>query len=242
MSDEEQMNRFGEWWKDNGTSLLIAVGLAVTTIVGWNVYSSQQQQTMEAGTAVYAEYADATDEEQKSALAARIRAEFANSSFHALVALADAKTAVSQGDFTAAESALMEAQSAAPDDMLKDLASLRLAKVQYGLGNPDSALNALQSIRNPGYRPWALELIGDIYLAEGQTEQAFEAYSSAIEALGDEPARPLLEIKRDNAAPADGQFSVFAEPLDQALKEARETLDADADADADAAPSADTDQ
>ena len=238
MSDEEQMNRFGEWWKDNGTSLLIAVGLAVTTIVGWNVYSSQQQQTMEAGTAVYAEYADATDEEQKSALAARIRAEFANSSFHALVALADAKTAVSQGDFAAAESALMEAQSAAPDDMLKDLASLRLAKVQYGLGNPDSALNALQSIRNPGYRPWALELIGDIYLAEGQTEKAFEAYSSAIEALGDEPARPLLEIKRDNAAPADGQFSVFAEPLDQALKEARETLDADADA----APSADTDQ
>ena len=238
MSDEEQMNRFGEWWKDNGTSLLIAVGLAVSTIVGWNVYSSQQQQTMEAGTAVYAEYADATDEEQKSALAARIRAEFAKSSFHALVALADAKTAVSQGDFAAAESALMEAQSAAPDDMLKDLASLRLAKVQYGLGNPDSALNALQSIRNPGYRPWALELIGDIYLAEGQTEQAFEAYSSAIEALGDEPARPFLEIKRDNAAPADGQFSVFAEPLDQALKEARETLDADADA----APSADTDQ
>jgi hypothetical protein len=48
-----------------------------------------------------------------------------------------------------------------------------------------------------------------------------------MEALGDEPDRPLLEIKRDNAAPADGQFSVFAEPLDQALKEARETLDAE---------------
>ena len=236
MSDEEQMNRFGEWWKDNGTSLLIAVGLAVAAIIGWNVYSSEQQQTMEAGTAVYADYVDASDEEQKSALAARIRAEFANSSFHALVALADAKTAASQGDFGAAETALMEAQGAAPDAMLKDLASLRLAKVQYGLGNPESALKSLQSIRNPGYRPWALELTGDIYLAEGQTEQAFEAYSSAMEALGDEPGRPLLEIKRDNAAPADGQFSVFAEPLDQALKEARETLDAEP------ASGADTDQ
>ena len=70
MSDEEQMNRFGEWWKDNGTSLLIAVGLAVAAIIGWNVYSSEQQQTMEAGTAVYADYVDASDEEQKSALAA----------------------------------------------------------------------------------------------------------------------------------------------------------------------------
>jgi predicted negative regulator of RcsB-dependent stress response len=224
MSDEEQMNRFGEWWKDNGTSLLIAVGLAVATIIGWNVYSSQQQQITEAATAVYVDYMDTTDEEQKSVLAARIRAEFANSSFHALVALADAKSAVSQGDFGAAETALIEAQNAAPDAMLKDLASLRLAKIQYGLGNPESALKALQSIRNPGYRPWALELTGDIYLGEGQTEQAFEAYSSALEALGDEPGRPLLEIKRDNASPADGQFSVFAEPLDQALKEARETL------------------
>jgi predicted negative regulator of RcsB-dependent stress response len=38
------------------------------------------------------------------------------------------RTAVSQGDFGAAETALMEAQGAAPDAMLKDLASLRLAK------------------------------------------------------------------------------------------------------------------
>jgi predicted negative regulator of RcsB-dependent stress response len=226
MSDEEQMNRFSEWWKDNGTSLLIAVGVAIASIIGWNVYSSQQQQTSEAGTAAYAEYMGASDEAQKSAAAARIRAEFANSSFHALVALADAKTAVSQGDFAAAESALIEAQNAAPDAMLKDLASLRLAKVQYGLGNADAALKSLQSIRNPGYRPWALELTGDIYLSEGQTEQAYEAYSSAIEAAGDEADRPLLEIKRNNAAPADGQFTVFAEPLDQALKEARETLNA----------------
>lgn len=232
MSDEEQMNRFREWWKDNGTSLLIAVGVAVATIIGWNVYASQRQQTMQAGTAVYAEYVDAADEEQRGAVAARIRAEFADSNFHALVALADAKTAVSEGDLAAAENALMEAQGAAPDAMLKDLASLRLAKVQYGLGNPDSALAALQSIRNAGYRPWALELTGDIYLAEGQTEQAFDAYSSAIEALGDEPGRPLLETKRDNAAPVDGQFSVFAEPLGQALKEARETLDAEVASDA----------
>jgi predicted negative regulator of RcsB-dependent stress response len=225
MSDEEQMNRFGEWWKDNGTSLLIAVGVAVATIIGWNAYSSQRQQASEAGTAAYAEYMDAQEEAQRSALAAQIRSEFANSSFHALVALEDAKAAVTQGDLAAAETALMEAQSAAPDVMLKDLASLRLAKVQYGLGNPDSALEALQSIRNPGYRPWALELTGDIYFAEGNTEQAYEAYSRAIDDLGDAPGRPLLEIKRDNAAPADGQFSVFAEPLGQALKEARQTLD-----------------
>ena len=62
LSDEEQMNRFNEWWNEHGTSLLIAVGISVAAIVGWNVYSDQRQQTIEAGTAVYAEYVDATEE------------------------------------------------------------------------------------------------------------------------------------------------------------------------------------
>ena len=61
ISDEEQMNRFNEWWKEHGTSLLIAVGVSIAAIVGWTVYSDQRQQTIEAGTAVYAEYVDATE-------------------------------------------------------------------------------------------------------------------------------------------------------------------------------------
>lgn len=236
MSDEEQMNRFSEWWKDNGTSLLVAVGVAVAATIGWNAYSDQRQQSIEAGTSAYADYLDATDANQRAEAAARIRRDFANTSFHTLVAFADAKTAIAEGDLAAAATALQEAQSAAPDALLKDLASLRLAKVEYGLGNTDSALQALQSIRNAGYRPWALELTGDIYLAEGDSEQAYQAYSSAVDALGDSPGRPLLETKRDNAAPADGQFSAFAEPLSQALEEARQTLEAQA------TPDSETDQ
>ena len=106
------------------------------------------------------------------------------------------------------------------------MASLRLAKIQYALGEADAALQSLQSIRNEGYQAWALELTGDIYLAEGNTEQAYAAYTSALENLGGQ-TRPLLEIKRDNAAPAEGQFSVFAQPLEQALNDARKTLAAD---------------
>jgi predicted negative regulator of RcsB-dependent stress response len=121
---------------------------------------------------------------------------------------------------------LRSARVAASDALLADLASLRLARVQYALGEADAALQSLQSIRNEGYRSLALELTGDIYLAQGKTEQAYAAYTSALDSSGDQ-TRPLLEIKRDNAAPSGGQFSVFAQPLEQALQDARKTLAAD---------------
>ena len=155
LSDEEQMNRFNEWWNEHGTSLLIAVGISVAAIVGWNVYSDQRQQTIEAGTAVYAEYVDATEEAEKQALAQRIKTEFSGSSFDVLVAFAEAKEAAGTGDLTSAAAALQQAREAAPDALLADMASLRLAKIQYALGEADSALQSLQSIRNEGYQAWA---------------------------------------------------------------------------------------
>ena len=45
ISDEEQMNRFNEWWKEHGTSLLIAVGVSIAAIVGWTVYSDPVSYT-----------------------------------------------------------------------------------------------------------------------------------------------------------------------------------------------------
>ncbi len=229
ISDEEQINRFNEWWNKNGTSLLVAAGLVIAGIVGWNFYSDSRQQSMEASTALYAQYVDATPE-AREALAQQIKTEFPSTSVRSLVALAEAKKAADDGDPAAASEALMEARDAAPDALLAELAMIRLAKVQYAQGDAQSALQTLQGIRNAGYRSWALELSGDIYLAEGQTEQAYAAYSSAMDSLDGDANRPLLAIKLDNAAPADGEFTVFAQPLDQALKRARETLATDENA------------
>ena len=235
ISDEEQMNRFSEWWNEHGTSLLIAVGLAIASIVGWNFYSDNRQQNIEASTALYAEYVDAAAE-AKAAIAQRIKAEFPGTSVHSLVALDEAKKAADDENLDAAIQALVEARDAAPDALLAELAMIRLAKVQYAQGDAAKALQTLQGIRNLGYQSWALELTGDIYLAEGNTEQAFAAYTSALDSLKSDANRPLLEIKRDNAAPADGEFTVFSQPLNQALTRARETLATDESAPEESAP------
>ena len=223
ISDEEQMNRFSDWWNEHGTSLLIAVGLTIASIVGWNFYSDNRQENIEASTALYAKYVNAKAE-VKTAIAQQIKAEFPGTSVHSLVALDEARKAADGKNLVAATQSLVEARDAAPDALLAELAMIRLAKIHYAQGNVEDALQTLQDMRNPGYQAWALELTGDIYLAEGDSEQAFAAYTSALDSMEDDTNRPLLEMKRDNAAPADGEFTVFSRPLNQALKRARETL------------------
>ena len=92
---------------------------------------------------------------------------------HSLVALDEAKKAADDENLAAAIQALVEARDAAPDALLAELAMIRLAKVQYAQGNAEEALQTLQSVRNRGYKSWALELTGDIYLAEGDSGAGF---------------------------------------------------------------------
>ena len=234
LSEEEQINRLAEWWGAYGTQVLLAVGVLIAGIVGWGYYTGERQQTIEAGTALYAQYLDAAEAEEKQALARQIKREFPGSGVQTLVALAEAKEAVSAGDLVAAQTALTEARDTSPDALLGELASLRLAKVQYALGEAAAALVTLQSVRSAGYLSLAQEMTGDIHLAEGDTEQAYGAYLAAIDNREAGGSRVLLEIKRDNAAPVNGTFTTFAKPLDQALEKARETLATDEINDSDA--------
>ena len=88
-----------------------------------------------------------------------------------------------------------------------------------------------RQVKNTGYRSWALEVQGDIYLATDQIESAHEAYSAAFEALAVGERRPILEVKRDNTAPSNGAYVAFQGTLDDALRKAEQTLNEGQDAD-----------
>ena len=89
MKPDESLQRVVERISDIATHL---VGLVITSIVGWNFYSDNRQQNIEASTALYAEYVDAVAE-AKAVIAQQIKAEFPDTSVHSLVALDEAKKA-----------------------------------------------------------------------------------------------------------------------------------------------------
>ena len=59
LDEEEQIARLKSWWDENGTSVLVGIGIAVAGIVGWNWYGSHTEDQMHAGARAYAAYEQA---------------------------------------------------------------------------------------------------------------------------------------------------------------------------------------
>ena len=120
---------------------------------------------------------------------------------------------------------------AADGSLLEDLAQIRLAKIQVGLDNGDEALATLNKVRREGYRAWAMEVKGDIHLAQDEVELAHLAYQAAMQSLQSEDRRPLLEIKVATTAAYEGEYVPFVKPLEEALRRAQDTLATSSDID-----------
>ena len=99
---------------------------------------------------------------------------------YAVLALLDkAKIAVEKQDFTQAEEALKQAVAQSTDDILSSVTALRLAAVQFQLGQFDPALDSLKLVKDQAWNGAKNILVGDIQLAKGDKETAKSAYQQA---------------------------------------------------------------
>lgn len=224
LSEEEQVARLKSWWDENGTTLIVSVVVAVAAIVGWRWYDGYTlEQTYDASRA-YAAYVEAS-EENKAAAAAHVATAHKGSAYHVFVLFHQAREALAQNDLATAESRLNEVIDVADDQLLVDLARVRLAKIQNALDRSNEALATLDAISNKGYRAWGLETKGDIHVARGEIELAYAAYGEAMASLAEGDQRPILDMKLKNVAPFEGEYVEFAATLEDALQRAQQTLD-----------------
>jgi len=224
LSEEEQVAKMKSWWDENGTALITGVVAAVAALFGWNWYGNYQQDQTYAASEAYVAYVE-TDGADKADAAARLASEYSQSNYRYLVLLNEARLAQDNGDLATAESQLEEVVASGASSLLVDLAKIRLAKIQQAQDRSTQALATLATIENEGYRAWGLEAKGDIHVALGQIELAYEAYTAASESLGAETQRPILAMKLKNVTPVDGNFVPLTDTLTQALDAAKATLE-----------------
>ena len=225
LDEEEQLARLKSWWDDNGVALVLGLVVAVVGIVGWNWYSNASIENAQAQTQLLQEY-QAAEGEQRETLGETLAADYPGSSAHVFVLFDQAKTAVSEGEFDTAQNLLSQAVEVSDDELLVDLARIRLARVQRQVDLGDDALATLALVRNEGYKALALETQGDIHASYGDVEQAHLAYQAAVDSLPEGDNRPLLAMKLENSAPFAGEYVEMTDQLTEALKEAASTLDA----------------
>tara|TARA_R110000822_G_scaffold159476_20_gene299433 strand:- start:6773 stop:7471 length:699 start_codon:yes stop_codon:yes gene_type:complete len=212
LSDEEQLESFKRWWKENGIFTIVAVVLVAGGYFGWEFWIDHRQEQAESASVLYqnmmvsadVEYGDQLSSEQQtsiSQLANKLRAEHTGSQYARYGALLLAKLAVEKNDLDTAAEQLQWAADGA-EEGLALIAQLRLARVEAARGNLDLAISMLNVEAKTLASAYA-ETQGDLYLIKGDKKAAYESYQLALQTVSsaDSRSRSILELKLNQVVP-----------------------------------------
>lgn len=203
-SDDEKGEAIKNWWRENGRSVVTGVILGGAVIFGGRYWISYQQANTENAAAMYQQVqmnisdADLTAAED---LTQELMQSYSKTPYAAFAAIELAAEQVRNDQAATALEYLQWTADKAKLTGQKDLARLRMARVLVDQGDYDQALQLTQQTGSEAFSSLFAELEGDIYLAQENKQQAYEAYRNAISTMDvDDPRKTLLEMKRDDVA------------------------------------------
>jgi predicted negative regulator of RcsB-dependent stress response len=209
-AEEESLEAIKRWWKESGRQLAAGIALVAVGYFGWQFWQDSQSRTAAEASAVYDRLTGVAVtapgvvlEEQSMAQAQQLiqtlKSDHAGTVYALYGALFGAKLAVESDDLNTArlelEWLLANTRSGfftKTDPTLVRLAQLRLAQVMVASGQYSEALELINRVDGQTLQADLDELRGDIFLAQGQRQQALIAYEAASAAGS---TNPVLRMK-----------------------------------------------
>ena len=200
-TEEQQVEALKKWWKENGTSLIIGLFVGVSGLFGWRYYVDQNHfhaiQASDLYMQVMQSAALNTVDDKTIDVNNKLINEYADTPYAALSSLALAKVEYEKDNVDGAVAQLELAVKHASDDVIKQVANLRLVKVYIEQSKYSEALSALNLSHDTAYDAQYEELKGDLHMAKGDVALARTAYDKAISLQG-AAASKWLKLKRQN--------------------------------------------
>jgi len=200
-TEEQQVEAIKSYWQENGNMIIAGIVLGFAGFIGFNFYKDNQLANETAISDSYQTLIE-TSETDKAAFsqnAEKFISENAQTSYASLTALALAKEAAANKDWSTAATQLTAALTSAPSGGIKGIASMRLARVQIQQEQYQKALATLAKPLPEAFIAAVEEIRGDVYLLQGKKELARNAYQAAIAADGLANS-PSLQMKLDDLA------------------------------------------
>lgn len=196
-TEEEQIEAIKKFWKENGMPIIVGAALGLGGLWGWRFYNEQQLNAQEQASDAYnvAIESAASDETDTAALKGFIETN-SESTYAVMAALLLAKVAVEQSDLAEAEKQLQWAADSVNDIAIKDLALVRLARVQNELEKFDTAKATLEKVSSDAFQAQAYTVKGDILARQELFAEAQASYTKALELTEGNPA--LIQMKIDH--------------------------------------------
>lgn len=181
IEEEQELSAIKAWWKENYKFIIVCFVIAFGGVFGWNYWQSHQIQKIHSASAEYEQalFNYAKDPKAQAEQFSQFIKNHEKTSYAVLALLDKAKIAVENNDFTLAEDALKQAMAQSTDDILSSITALRLASVQFQLGQFDPALDSLKLVKEQAWSGAKNILAGDIQLAKGDKEAAKASYQQA---------------------------------------------------------------
>lgn len=202
-TDDEKVEELKAWWKENGTSVIVGVALAIGGLFGWEYWKDHQISTANAASALYNKVStsDNASIEQMMSDVKALESDYASTPYAAIANLKLAQQSAEQGNYEQAVTALRWVIDNGSEASLKDVASIRLARVLLAMGKLDDAMKLASQNYSQAYAGLAEELKGDIYVAQNKHEEARAAYDKAMHG-GNGGSMDFIKMKRDNLGTA----------------------------------------
>ncbi len=198
-TEEQQFNEAKNWFKQNGTPILVAIVIVAGCVFGWQYWKNYQIQSAQQTSAAYQQVMETyqQDPAKNTPLVEKFINENKGSNYAVLAQLEEAKQLAAKGDFAAVKSVLEQALAATQDATLQNIIRLRLAAVELQLQQFDAALAVLAQIQDSAWELSKQILSGDILAAKGDKAAAKTAYEQA-KTLAGEGEKMLLDIRLNN--------------------------------------------
>lgn len=197
-TEEQQFNEAKNWFKKNGTPILLAICVFAGASFGWQYWKKHQIESAQQASESYQQVIDSylQNPDKNRPLVEKFVSE--NKGSYAVFAqLEQAKQAADKGDFAAVKTLLEQALAGSEDPTLQNVIRFRLALTEYQLGNFDGALAVLANVKDKAWEQRKQLLAGDLLAAKGDKTAARSAYEQA-KANASEQDKMLIDIRLNN--------------------------------------------
>ncbi len=199
-TEEQQVEALQKWWKENGTSAMIGLGLSIAAILGWNYWLDYKKVETGKASAMYEQLLKDVNGDKKESgetVANKLKTEFKATEYATYSTLLQAKTKVDGGDLAGAKELLQGLANQSTDE-LSQVAKLRLVRLFLATGEYEKGLQLIAQVDQKtaaGFSDNYDELVGDLYVALDRIDEARTSYEKA---LHNGYQSPLLQFKIDD--------------------------------------------
>ena len=193
-TDEEKAEELKQWWRDNGTSVLAGIALAVAGTFGWQQWQAHQVTQTEEASDLLAQMESGTGD--KASIIEKLTSDYSSTPYAAFASLEKAKDAENNSDSKTSLEALRAAANSKQNSVAR-IAKLRLIRALIASGELDEANTLLSEKLPSAYTSLHEELKGDLYLAQKEVDKARQSYDRAILSAGRDSVE-YLKMKRNN--------------------------------------------